>query len=162
MLVLMSQHLHVHLSDEQRQHLDNLIRKGNAPARVQTRARILLLSDRGSGHRRSRKAVAEAALVCPVTVGRVCRAFAKEGMEAALYDKPRPGREPKITGDIEAQLVTLACSDPPQGRGRWTLQLLADTMVELGYLESISDVAIGKRLKKTKSSPGYAAQAQQW
>ena len=154
MLVLMSQPLHVHLSEEQRQHLDNLIRKGNAPARVQTRARILLLSERGSGQRRSRKAVAEAALVCPVTVGRVCRAFAKEGMEAALYDKPRPGREPKITGDIEAQLLTLACSDPPEGRGRWTLQLLADRMVELGYLESISDVAIGKRLKKTKSSPG--------
>ena len=68
--------------------------------------------------------MAEAALVCPVSVGRVCRTFAKEGLEAALFDKPRPGREPKITGDIEAQLVTLACSDPPEGRGRWTLRLL--------------------------------------
>jgi homeodomain-containing protein len=154
MLVFMSQHLHVHLYDEQRQHLDNLIRKGNAPARLQTRARILLLSDRSSGQRRSRKAVADAALVCPVTVGRVCRTFASEGLEAALCDKPRPGREPKITGDLEARLVALACSDPPQGTGRWTLQLLADTMVALGYLESISDVAIGKRLKKTRSSPG--------
>lgn len=122
MLVLMSQHLHVYLSDEQRQHLDNLIRKGNAPARVQTRARILLLVERGSGQRRSRKAVAQAALVCPVTRGRVCRAFTTQGMEAALYDKPRPGREPKITGDIEAKLVTLAGSDPPEGRGRWTLR----------------------------------------
>jgi hypothetical protein len=75
-------------------------------------------------------------------------------MEAALYDKPRPGRTPKITGDIEAKLTVLACSDPPEGRVRWTLRLLADRMVELGYLDSISDVAIYKRLKKTKSSPG--------
>ena len=153
MLVLMSQHLHVYLSDEQRQHLDNLIRNGNAPARVQTRARILLLADRSSGQRRSREAVAQAALVCSVTVGRVCRAFANQGMDAALLDKPRPGREPKITGHIEAQLVTLACSDPPEGRGRWTLQLLADRMVELGHTESVSHETVRSTLKKTRSSP---------
>ena len=157
MLLVMSQHLHVYLSEQQRQHLESLIRKGNTPARTQTRARILLLSDRRQGpqgQRRTRKQVAGAALVCPVTVGRVCRAFAKEGLEAALYDKPRPGAAPKITGDIEAKLVTLACSEPPAGRGRWTLRLLAGTMVELGYLDSISNQAIGQRLKKTNSSPG--------
>jgi hypothetical protein len=149
MLLIMSQPLHVFLSEEQRQHLNRLIKKGNTPARVQTRARILLLSERTLGQRRTRKQVAEAALVCPVTVGRLCRAFAQEGLEAALYDRPRPGALPKITGDIEAKLVTLACSEPPSGRGRWTLRLLADTMVELGYLESISNQAIGQRLKKT-------------
>jgi hypothetical protein len=154
MLVLMSQHLHVYLAEEQRQHLNTLLRKGNAPARVQTRARILLLSDRNLDERRSRKAVAEATLVCPTTVGRIRRIFAQEGLEAALLDKPRPGRQPKITGDIEAKLVTLACSDPPEGRGRWSLRLLADRMVALGHLESISNVAIGKRLKKTNSNPG--------
>ena len=83
-----------------------------------------------------------------ITVGRICRRFAQDGLETALLDKPRPGREPKITGDVQARLVTLCCSDPPQGRGRWTLRLLAARMVELGYLESISEVAIGKRLKK--------------
>lgn len=150
----MSQHLPVSLTNQQRQHLNNLIRSGSALARVQTKARILLLADRSQGQRRAHKDVAAATLVCPMTVGRVCRTFAQEGLEAALFDKPRPGREPKITGDIEAQLVTLACSDPPEGKGRWTLQLLADRMVALGYLESISDVAIGKRLKKTRSSPG--------
>ncbi len=149
MLLIMSQPLHVFLSEEQRQHLNRLIKKGNTPARVQTRARILLLSERTLGQRRTPKQVAGAALVFPVTVGRVCRAFAKEGLEAALYDRPRPGALPKITGDIEAKLVTLACSEPPSGRGRWTLRLLADTMVELGYLESISNQAIGQRLKKT-------------
>ena len=154
MLLVMSQHLHVYLSDQQRQHLESLIRKGNTPARTQTRARILLLSDRSQGRRRTRQAVAQASLTCSVTVGRGGRAFVLQGVEAALYDKPRPGAAPKITGDIEAQLVTLACSDPPAGRGRWTLRLLAGKMVELGYLDSISNQAVGQRLKKTNSSPG--------
>lgn len=154
MLNIMSKHLNINLTDEQRQRLDTLIRKGAAPARVQTRARILLLSDRGSGQKRPNKAVAEATLTHPVTVGRLCRTFAAQGLEAALYDKPRPGAVPKITGDVEAKLITLACSDPPQGRGRWTLRLLADTMVELGYVESITNVAVYQRLKKTSLNPG--------
>src|SRR5690349_7246388 len=109
MLLPMSKHIHISLTDEQRAHLDSLIRKGNTPARVQTRARILLLADRSLGHRRPNKAVAEASMTHPVTVGRLCRTFAEEGLDAALYDKPRPGAAPKITGDIEAKLVTLAC-----------------------------------------------------
>ena len=153
----MSQHLHVYLNDQQRAHLQSLIRRGTCSARVQTRARILLLSDRsegGGGHKRSREAVAEATLTCAVTVGRVCRTFAIDGLEAALSEKPRPGAAPKITGDVEAKLITLACSEPPKGRARWSLRLLAETMVELGYIESISNVAVGKRLKKTKLSRG--------
>jgi hypothetical protein len=85
---------------------------------------------------------------------RTRRKFALEGLQAALSEKQRPGRAPKITGDIEAKLVTLACSTPPEGRSRWTLHLLADQMVTLGYLDSISDVAIYKRLKKTSLSHG--------
>ena len=150
----MSQHLHVFLTEEQRQHLDNLIRKGSTPARVQMRARILLLSDRSQGHQRTRRQVAEASLCCAVTVGDTCRRFAREGMEAALSEKPRPGAAPKITGDIEAKLVTLACSDPPKGRARWTLRLLADTMVELDYIESISNVSVYHTLKKTNLNLG--------
>ena len=154
MLRVMSKQLHVYLTDDQREHLNNLIRKGSAPARLQTRARILLLCDRSQDERRQNKAVAEATRTHPITVGRICRRFAQEGMEAALYDKPRPGATPKITGDVEAKLIALCCSDPPQGHTRWTLRLLADKMVELGHLESITNVAIGKRLKKTNSSPG--------
>jgi hypothetical protein len=150
----MSQHLHVFLTDDQRQRLDNLIHKGNAPARVQNRARILLLSDRSRGERRTRAQVAQACLCCPLTVGQICRRFAQDGVEAALTEKPRPGQPPKITGDIEARLVTLACSNPPEGRARWTLRLLADTMVELGYLDSISNVAVYHALKKTRLNPG--------
>jgi hypothetical protein len=93
-------------------------------------------------------------MVNVATVGRTRRKFINEGMEAALYDKVRPGGKPKITGDIEAKLIMLACSDPPEGRDRWTIQLLADKLVELQYLESISRVAVGKRLKKVNLSLG--------
>jgi len=147
----MSQSLSVHLTDAQRQYLDNLdnlITKGSSPARVQTRDRILLLSDRSQNHQRTQKQVAQALLCCTPTVSQVCRRFALQGLEAALYEKPRPGKAPKITGDIEAQLVTLACSTPPEGQARWTFKLLADKLVQLALVDSISAVAVYKRLKK--------------
>ena len=114
----------------------------------------MLLSDRGQGHKRSRKEVGEATLCHAVTVGAVCRRFASEGLESALTEKPRPGQAPKITGDIEAKLIALVCSDPPQGHARWTLRLLASKMVELEYIDSITNVAVYQRLKKTNLSPG--------
>ena len=150
----MSQHLHLTLTEDDRRHLESLIKKGNAPARTQTRARILLLSDTNHEPALNRKQVAQATLTHPITVGRTCRTFANEGREAALYDKPRPGQKPKITGEVEAHLVTLACSNPPDGRDRWTLQLLADKLVELRLVDSISEVAIYQRLKKMKLNPG--------
>lgn len=150
----MSQHLHLTLTEAERNHLESLIRKGNAPARTQTRARILLLSDARNEPAMNRQQVAKATLTHPITVGRTCRTFANEGREAALFDKPRPGQKPKITGEVEAHLVALACSNPPDGRDRWTLQLLADKLVELRLVDSISDVAIYQRLKKTRLNPG--------
>ena len=148
----MSQHLHVHLSTEQRQHLETMIRSGQGLARTLGKARILLLADRSQGQSRTQKEVAEATLVCVLSVSRVCRQFVQEGLESALFDKPRPGATPKITGDIEAKLITLVCSTPPDGRSRWTLRLLADQMVQLSYIDSISNVAIYQTLKKTNLS----------
>jgi transposase len=144
----------VQLSDKERSHLKGLLRRGAAPARVQTRARVLLLSDRSRGERRTDEQVAAAVLTSVMTTKRTRWRFLREGLEAALAEKPRPGRPPKITGEIEAQLTVLACSQPPEGHAHWTLRLLAGRLVELGYLESISHVAVGNRLKKTKSSPG--------
>jgi len=144
----MSQHLTVHLSEADRSHLDNLIRKGICSARVQTRARILLLSDRSQGDKRPQKQVAEATLTSTLTVCRVCRRYTLQGLETALSEKPRPGKAPKITGDIEAHLVLLACSNPPEGQARWTFKLLADKLVALELVDSISEVAVYKRLKK--------------
>lgn len=150
----MSQHLSVTLSDDQRALLTNLTRGGNAPARVQTRARILLLSDRSQGERRTQVQVAQALEISTVTVGAICRRFVKEGVESALTEAPRPGKAPKVTGAVEAQLCLLACSDPPKGYARWTMQMLADKLIELELVESISDSTVCERLKKTKSSRG--------
>lgn len=150
----MSQHLSVSLTDEQREHLHKLTRTGNAPARVQTRARILLLADRSQGARNTHRMIEQALSVGGVTISTICRRFVQEGVDAALYEKPRPGKAPKITGAVEAQLCLLACSDPPEGYARWTMQMLADKLVELRLVESISDSAVCTRLKKTNCSPG--------
>ena len=144
----------IKLSDKESTHLKGLLRRGAAPARVQTRAQVLLLGDRSRGERRTDEQVAAAVLTSVMTTKRTRWHFLQEGLEAALEEKPRPGRPPKITGEIEAQLTVLACSQPPEGHAHWTLRLLAGRLVELGYLESISHAAVGNRLKKTRSSPG--------
>jgi transposase len=134
--------------------LTDLTRKGKSPAREQLRARVLLLSDRSQGEPHTEAEISVALQCSATTVGNIRRRFVREGLEAALHDKPRPGAKPKLTGDVEAKLVTLACSAPPDGRSRWTLRLLAQSMVELEYVESISHVAILKTLKKTHLSLG--------
>jgi transposase len=144
----MSQHLSVTLTDAQREYLARFTRSGVAAARQQIRARILLLADKSPGHGYTQKQIAQALQVCEPTVCAICRRFALEGMEAALTEKPRPGALPKITGEVEAQLVLLACSDPPEGFARWTMQLLADKLIEMEWVESISDSTVCQRLKK--------------
>ena len=150
----MGKHTQINLTPEQRTELERLIRTGDAPARTNTRARILLLSDRRQGQKRTDQEVADAALCSKSTVINVRRRFLSDGLHAALYDKGWPGAPPKFTGEVEARLTMLACSDPPEGAARWTLRLLADKMVELGYVDSISHVTVRELLKKRGSSPG--------
>jgi len=146
----MSTKYHVHLSKENRQELESLIRSGKSSARTQTHARILLLTDESQKKKKKKgtKEIASALLCSLPIITNVCKQFVEGGLEHALFDQPRPGAIPKITGEIEAQLTLLACSAPPEGRSRWTLQLLADKLVELKLLNSISDVAVMQRLKK--------------
>ncbi len=127
----MSKHIRINLTAEERKELEHLIRSGSSPARTQTRARILLLADRSQGQKRTDEEVAAALLCHKGTVANVRHRYHDEGLQAALYEKPRPGQPPTFTGDIEAKLTMLACSHPPEGYGRWTLRLLADHMVEL-------------------------------
>jgi transposase len=134
----------IQLSEEQRAELKKLVSTGTSQARVLTRARIILMAAKGEVNQR----IADALGVSWRTVIRIKARFKEEGMDA-IKEHSRPGRPPRITGDIEAKLVMLACSAPPEGRSRWTLQLLADKMVELQYIDSISDVGVMKRLKKT-------------
>lgn len=143
----MSRTQQIELTEEQRAELKKLVSTGVGPARVLTRARIVLMAAKG-GKEGGNQQIADALGVSWRTVIRIKARFREEGMQA-IKEHSRPGRPPRITGDIEAKLVMLACSQPPQGRSRWTLQLLADKMVELQYIDSISDVGVMKRLKKT-------------
>ena len=150
----MSKHLQIELNTDERAELEQLVRTGNAPARKQTRARILLLSDRSQGQKRTDQQVAEAALCHPSTVSNIRRRYVQDGLAQALNDKGWPGAKPKLTGDIEAKLTLLACSEPPKGHARWTLRLLANRMIELGYIADVSHVTVREWLKKTNSSLG--------
>ena len=145
---------HVILTKENRQELESLIRSGESSARTQTRARILLLTDENQKKKKRVEEIASVLMCSLPTITAIRRKFVEGGLENALHDKPRPGADPKITGEVEAQLTLLACSAPPEGRARWTLQMLADKLVELKLVESISDVAVMKRLKKMNLSLG--------
>ena len=145
---------HIHLSKENRQELETLIHSGESSARTQTRARILLLTDESQKKKKGTEEIASALMCSLPTITNIRRKFVEGGLENALYDQPRPGAIPKITGEVEAQLTMLACSAPPEGRVRWTLQMLADKLVELKLVDSISDVAVMHRLKKMNLSLG--------
>lgn len=127
-----------------------MVRGGIHPARVIKRAQILLMADVDGPKPRKQGEIVEALRTSVTTVSATGRRYAQQGLAAALGEKPRPGREPKLTGEVEAHLVVLACSDPPAGQARWTLRLLAGELVRLEYVESISHTAVGNALKKTK------------
>ena len=140
----------VRLTAEERQDLTTVTRRGQAPARTIARARVLLLADRGLRDAE----IATAVGVSERTVIRLRRRAAEEGVAAALVDRPRPGGAATLSGPQEAHLVAVACSTPPAGGRVWTMQLLADRLVELEVVESISDETVRRVLKKTISSPG--------
>jgi transposase len=142
----------VSLTDEQRLALEKLAGTGRESARKITRARVLLKADQGE----TDQEIAEALGVGVATVERARRRFATVGLEAAVQHKPQPPRPQKrrLDGDGEAKLVMLACSTPPDGRDRWTLDLLADRMVKLNYVPALSGDTVGRTLKKTASSRG--------
>jgi len=141
----------VTLTDEERHSLQKLVRSGNAGARKITRARILLKADQDTGGPVwSNQQICLALDVGVATVERIRKRFVEDGLDAALHR--RHNRNPRIRrkrdGHQEAQLVTLACSHPPEGRDRWTLRLLADTLVELEIVDSISYQTVRRVLKK--------------
>jgi transposase len=138
----------VSLTDDELRSLTTLTRRGSAPARVQTRARTLLLLHRG----RTPDEVAAALQAGVATVFNIKRRYLSEGLATALHDKPRSGKPARISGESRARITALACSQAPEGHARWTLRLLADKAVELGFVESISHNPVNEVLKKTASS----------
>lgn len=143
------------LSEEQRAELRGLVGSGTAPARMLTRARILLKANHGEGGPGwSDAAIAGALDVNPSTVLRVRRRFVTEGLTATL-ERKRPDRvyERALDGAQEARLIAVACSVPPDGQAHWSLRLLADELVRLEVVETISHETVRQTLKKTSSSP---------
>ena len=142
----------VTLEADERPHLHDLIAAGQAAARKLAHARSLLKADAADGgpawpdHR-----IADALEVSTATVERVRQRFVEQGLDAALDRKQRerPAREIKLDGRAEAQLIALACSAPPEGRAAWTMKLLADKLVELEVVPTISDETVRRALKKT-------------
>lgn len=135
----MTTHKHtVQLSKQHLTKLHTITHKGTHNARVILRARVLLMSHDGAG----KDAIAIELLIGRSTVQRVRDRYRNDGLDRALHDAPRSGQPRKLDTKAEAHLIALACSDPPDGRARWTLQLLADRMVEDKKVESISDVCV--------------------
>ena len=142
----------VTLTDDERHDLEDVVRKGKAAARRLTHARILLLADESDGrHRRSDEEIAEILHAGPRTIARVRKRFVTEGVEQAIGHRPQPCRPDKIKlgKEAEQQLLQLACTDPPDGRGSWTLELLADRLVRLRLVDTVSRETVRKALKKT-------------
>ncbi len=146
----------VSLTPEERNELKLLVSAGKAAARKLAHARILLLAD---GEDCLDEEIVSVLGTSLRTVERVRRRLVTEGVEAAIDHKPQPPRPDKIKirGDLEKKLIELACADPPRGRCHWTLQLLADELVVLGMVDTISVETVRQALKKTTSSLGSSS-----
>lgn len=141
----MNKKYQVNLGQEQRLHLLDLVKKGKAGAREIRRAHTLLMADEGSID----EAIAKALHISVHTVERTRKQFCDENLEMTLSERPRSGKPPKVTDTFEAYLIATTCSKAPLWSARWTLKMLADQMVSLEIIDSISTNTIGRTLKKT-------------
>jgi transposase len=135
----------INLSDEERQKLLEMTRKGEIKARKFKRAMILLKADEGL----SDLQIMAALNVSRPCVERIRKRFVADGMERALNEDPRPGQKRKLDGRAEATLIATACSEAPEGHARWTLRLLAGKLVQLQVVEAVSHETVRRTLKKT-------------
>lgn len=151
----MSPRYRITLTKEERGELEAMTHRGKTHARRFIHARALLLCDAGTdGPAWNVADVATALGVTSRAIEHLKKRFVEDGLEAALERKPRekPPREVVFDGAFEARLITLACSDAPEGHRRWTVRLLADKVVELKFAESVSHMTIQRVLKKTNLS----------
>ena len=144
----------IELSNQEKVRLMEIVKKGNSPARTILRANILLASDKQNDRYMTVSEIANAYRTTPTTVQTVRASYCKKGLEATITRKKRetPPIPAKVTGEVEAHIIALACGQQPEGYSKWTLRLLANKTVELGYIESISHVTVSNILKKTNLS----------
>ena len=146
----------VTLTDEERAELEELVNKGKHPAYKVNHARILLLADTNREDRGWKdRDISQALSISVATIERVRQRLVEQGLEAALNRKQQQNRRQRLLdGEKEAHLIALTCSSPPDGQGCWTMKMLAERMVALGHVKSISDETVRQTLKKTNSSLG--------
>jgi transposase len=145
----------VELTIEERKQLEELINRGKVEGYKIQHAQVLLKADQGKhGLAWKDEAIAEAFGCHVTTVENIRRRFVELGLDAALGRAKRGPNKRKLDGDAEAHLIAIACSDSPEGRSKWTLRLLADRLVELGVVQSVSRMTICRTLKKTSSNLG--------
>jgi transposase len=145
----------VDLTDKERKYLRQLLNKGKVAGYKIRHAQILLKADQGPhGPAWPDERIAEAFGAHEATVRRLRQRFVEEGLEAVLQRNKRRNYTRKLDGDAEAHLIAVACGKPPKGYKRWTLRLLADRMVELSVVDSVSHMTISRTLKKTNLSLG--------
>ena len=145
----MSQKSHcVKLKKRAHQYLQKIVESGEEKARKITRCRVLLLADKG----KTDQEISDALNVCLATIFNIRRRYSQGGLERAINEEARSGQPPKFKGKSMAKITALACSQPPEGRAKWSLRLLADRVIELDIVESISHVSVHNILKKTNSN----------
>ncbi len=148
----------IKLSKEEVEELTVIIHKGRHTSQAFRAAYILLNCDKGKYSQDSSITNADITKILKVgsrTIDRIKKEFVEEGFEGVLERRPSSQNyTKKMDGDLEAKLVTLCCSDPPEGHAKWSLRLLADKLVELNYVDSISHVSVRRALKKTNLNPG--------
>ena len=139
------------LTDDQKEHLEKYISTGSGKsARKIARARIILNCAEGRTYRQT----AESVKVCQMTVFNTVKRFAESGSDFAVDGKPFPGQPPKIDGKVQAAMIAIACSAPPDGHSSWTMRMIADKLISLETVDSVSDETVRQYLKKAKSNRG--------
>lgn len=138
------------LNSEERSRIEMIIKKGKSSARTIRRAQSLLFASEG----KEDKEISSLLKCAESSIYLTRRRYCEEGLEVVLKEKPRSGRPQKLVGKAKAHLIALACSDPPEGRACWTMQLLADRCISLELVDSITKDTVRRVLKKTKLSRG--------
>ncbi len=142
------------LTTEEKEELERLIQKGGKGYRIKHAQILLKLDQRPENESWTYDRISEAYRASRGTIAGVAKRFVLEGMEAALGRKVQVNRARKVTGEVEAQICRIACSDPPEGKDRWTMQMIADELIRLEVVEYITDSTVCETMKKTNLSRG--------
>ncbi len=144
----------VKLTAEEREELEHLIQRGGKGYRIKHAQILLKLDDRPENKKWNYERIKEAYHTSNGTVAGVAKRFVTEGLEAALGRKKQENYHRKVTGEVEAEICVIACSKPPEGRSRWTMQMIADELIRLEVVDYITDSTVCEVMKKTRSSRG--------